>query len=229
MPDIWQKFTLKRIQLKPPFIGNRDLIRRTLERKGLAYLGELALLNCRDLARIIQWNQENSIRFFRVSSAIWPWMGTYDVAQLPQFVEIKAALSFAGDLARVYDQRITFHPSHFVKLGSSDMALTKKSSDELEGHSQVQTYEKHYFPLCHSCGSPTYTLLYGQVFDLMGFEPSPWNKINIHVGGVYGNKKETLLRWAKAYNQLSDACRARMTGNCHSYTTELCVLSLHLR
>lgn len=23
-----------------------------------------------------------------------------------------------------------------------------------------------------------------QIMDLLGYEPSPWNKINIHVGGV---------------------------------------------
>ena len=167
-------------------LQNRDLIRRTLDTKGPEYLGELALANCRDLARLIQWNHEHGIRFFRVSSVIWPWMGTYDVTTLPQYEEISKTLRFAGDLSRLYGQRITFHPSHFVKLGGEEPGLTAKSSSELEAHSQV--------------------------FDLMGFEPSPWNKINIHVGGVYGDKELTMGRWAAAYLQLSDRCRARVTG-----------------
>ena len=25
-----------------------------------------------------------------------------------------------------------------------------------------------------------------QILDLMGYEPSPWNKVNIHIGGNYG-------------------------------------------
>lgn len=29
-----------------------------------------------------------------------------------------------------------------------------------------------------------------QVFDMLGFEPSMWNKINIHIGGTYGNTPE---------------------------------------
>lgn len=37
-------------------------------------------------------------------------MGTYDLASLPQFDEISAALRLAGDLARAYGQRLTFHP-----------------------------------------------------------------------------------------------------------------------
>ncbi len=29
-----------------------------------------------------------------------------------------------------------------------------------------------------------------QVFDMMGYEPNMWNKINIHIGGTYGNTPE---------------------------------------
>ena len=37
---------------------------------------------------------------------------------------------------------------------------------------------------------------YPQIFDLMGYEPSHYNKINIHIGGVYGDKPLTLERFA---------------------------------
>ena len=36
-----------------------------------------------------------------------------------------------------YGQRLTFHPSHFVKLATADEALLCKSIKELEVHSQV--------------------------------------------------------------------------------------------
>ena len=36
-----------------------------------------------------------------------------------------------------------------------------------------------------------------QVFDLMGFEPSHWNKINIHIGGTYGDKAAAMQRFAE--------------------------------
>ena len=45
-----------------------------------------------------------------MSSVLFPWMGTFDPADLPQFADIRAALRHAGDLARLYGQRITFHP-----------------------------------------------------------------------------------------------------------------------
>lgn len=50
-----------------------------------------------------------------------------------------------------------------------------------------------------------------QIFDLMGFEPSHWNKINIHVGGVYGDKKSTIDRFAANFRRLSPNLRARLT------------------
>lgn len=51
-----------------------------------------------------------------------------------------------------------------------------------------------------------------QIFDIMGYEPSHWNKINIHVGGQYGSKQETILRFAENFKRLSAACQARLTG-----------------
>ena len=51
-----------------------------------------------------------------------------------------------------------------------------------------------------------------QILDLMGYEPSPWNKINIHVGSTHGDKEATMQRWAEGLRRLSPACRARMTG-----------------
>lgn len=50
-----------------------------------------------------------------------------------------------------------------------------------------------------------------QVMDMMGFEPSHWNKINIHIGGVYGDKLATLDRFAQNFERLSANCKARLT------------------
>ena len=30
--------------------------------------------------------------------------------------------------------------------------------------------------------------IHGEVFDMLGLERSPYNKINIHLGGAYGDK-----------------------------------------
>lgn len=51
-----------------------------------------------------------------------------------------------------------------------------------------------------------------QVFDLMGFSPCHHNKINIHVGGIYGDKEHTIRRFAENFNtKCSPNLQARMT------------------
>lgn len=179
-------------ELKPtPVFTSRDCVKKTFESKGLPYIGELCLANIKDLARVIQWNQEHGIRFFRISSVLCPWMGnSYNFEDLPQYNKISQALKFCGDLSRAYDQRLTFHPSHFVKLAAPDSnaELVNKSLAELEAHSKI--------------------------FDMMGFAPSPVNKINIHIGGVYadsGSKEDTMRRWAENFRRLSENARARIT------------------
>ena len=49
------------------------------------------------------------------------------------------------------------------------------------------------------------------LFDLMGHKPSLQNKINIHVGGAYGDKAETLRRFSDHYLALPDNIRLRLT------------------
>jgi len=53
--------------------------------------------------------------------------------------------------------------------------------------------------------------LHARLFDLMQLPPSHWNKINIHVGGAYGDKEETLRRFAQNFKLLSASLRARLT------------------
>ncbi len=50
-----------------------------------------------------------------------------------------------------------------------------------------------------------------ELFDLMGLKPSHWNKINIHVGGTYGDKAASLARFAQNFKLLSENLRARLT------------------
>jgi len=150
------------------------------------YIGSLALQNARDLLTILQWNEAHGIRFFRMSSDILPWNTVVDPRFLPQWPDIADALAEAGTYARAHGHRLTFHPDHFVKLASPDDAYAVQSCLDLEMHSLV--------------------------LDAMGYvTASPENKLNIHMGGVYGNKRDSMDRWASRYRSLSDRCRARVT------------------
>jgi UV DNA damage endonuclease len=45
---------------------------------------------------------------------------------------------------------------------------------------------------------------------MMGYDPSPYNKINIHVGGAYGDKKSTLARFCDNFHLLDDDTKKRL-------------------
>jgi len=53
--------------------------------------------------------------------------------------------------------------------------------------------------------------IHAEIFDLMGLPATHWHKINIHVGGAYGNKEETLKRFAQNFSLLSPSLQGRLT------------------
>jgi len=90
-----------------------------------------------------------------------------------------------GEYARSTEQRLTFHPGPFNVLASPNPDVVAKTVRELN---------------CHS-----------HIFDLMGFEPSWENKINIHVGGAYGDRKSALARFCENFALLDDGTKQRLT------------------
>jgi len=48
--------------------ANRGMRKKTFEEKGLPYAGKLAQQNCQDLEKILEWNIENKISFYRITS-----------------------------------------------------------------------------------------------------------------------------------------------------------------
>ena len=163
---------------------NRSMRQKTFNEKGLAYASELALQNVKDLVHIIKWNNEMRIKQFRMSSDIFPWMAYYQLDELPDYEEISDYLYMAGDEASG-KQRLTFHPGHFNVLCSPNPAVVKKTIKELNQHSQIM--------------------------DIMGLSNTVYNKINIHVGGAYGDKCAALNRWVDNYFLLDHNTQSRLT------------------
>ncbi len=163
---------------------NRSMRQKTYNERGLDYCSELALQNVKDLVNIIKWNNEMRIEQFRMSSDIFPWMSYYQLDDLPDYEEISDYLYMAGDEANG-KQRLTFHPGHFNVLCSPNPAVVKKTIKELNQHSQIM--------------------------DIMGLSNTVYNKINIHVGGAYGDKCAALNRWVDNYYLLDHNTQSRLT------------------
>tara|TARA_R110002020_G_scaffold414306_1_gene623797 strand:+ start:167 stop:1012 length:846 start_codon:yes stop_codon:yes gene_type:complete len=161
------------------------MIKRTFLEKGSDYAAELSLLNCRDLMEILKWNLENNIKFFRLSSNIFPWASEYQIENLPNYQKIKTILSGCGHYARQNGIRLTSHPGPFNVLVSPNEKVIQNTIIDLTNH--------------------------GKVFDMLGLEKSPYNKINIHCNGVYGDKKSALDRFCKNFELLPESVQTRLT------------------
>ena len=164
---------------------NRSMIKRTFQSKGIEYASELALHNVRDLIEIIKWNYKNDIHFFRMSSNLFPWSSEYKLSDLPDYNKIRCLLHGAGMLCKKYGQRITSHPGPFNVLVSPSEKVIQNTITDLSIH--------------------------GEVFDLMGLSHTPYNKINIHCNGVYGDKISAMDRFCKNYDRLPESVRGRLT------------------
>ena len=116
---------------------NRSMIRKTFDTRGLEYVSELALQNVKDLNKIIQWNEDNDIKFYRMSSDLFPWASEYDFEDLPDWDEIQEYLIDAGLLAKLYNQRITTHPGPFNKLTSPREQVVINTIKDLEVHGRI--------------------------------------------------------------------------------------------
>jgi UV DNA damage endonuclease len=164
---------------------NRGMVKRTFLAKGPDWVSELALANSRDIIKILEWNRQNGIKLFRLTSALIPWGDSLDLTKLKDYEEIRSELKKAGDFARFHGIRITTHPGPFNVLVSPNEAVVEKTIQDLEMH--------------------------GKIFDMMGLDKTPYNKINIHCNGVYGDKKKAMDRFCQNFSRLSESVRSRLT------------------
>lgn len=164
---------------------NRTMTNATFQRRGLPYVSELALKNAKDIIKILKWNVDNGIHFFRLSSTIIPWADRIDIEQLPAYKGIVTALKEAGDFAKSHNMRINSHPGPFVVLTSPKEDVVTNAIKDLEMH--------------------------GKIFDLMGLSHTTYNNINIHCNGVYGDKISAMDRFCENFQKLSHSVKSRLT------------------
>ncbi|WP_096199678.1 UV DNA damage repair endonuclease UvsE [Bacillus sp. FJAT-45350] len=152
----------------------------TVEKEGLTKVKELTIHNLQEVNKIIDWNIENNIHFFRLSSDIvpfgshpiltWDWWADEDVLKLTNAIREKK---------QKYHLRLSAHPGQYTIINSKNDEVVKKAIKELEYHD---------------------TLL-----DLVG-----GTDMIIHTGGVYGDKLEAKKRFIHTYHELSDSIKNKL-------------------
>ncbi|KAI0649749.1 UV-endonuclease UvdE [Trametes meyenii] len=156
---------------------------------GMDYCKELGRKNAEDLARLIQWNEENNIKFLRVSSEMFPFAShekygyTLEYAEKELKVRTYGMPCGAGKLAMRYGHRLTTHPGQFTQLGSPRDVVVDAAIRDLDYHCQM--------------------------FRLMGADQD--SVMIIHMGGMFGDKQATIERFKDVYRtRLTDEIRARL-------------------
>jgi len=181
---------------KPPIFCGRSIILKTIHLKGIDELKRRAIQNLTDLKYIIQWNYENNIHVYRLSSDMFPHMSNPSIP-LYSFDFAIPLLKESAQLAKKYGQRLTFHPSQYNNLGSPKQDVIDKTIIELNRHCEIM--------------------------DIMELDHN--SVMVIHGGGIYGNKKEAIFRFKKNFYLLNPSTQKRLVlENCEkSYSTQDCL------
>jgi UV DNA damage endonuclease len=181
----------------PKIFSSRKPILSTIKKKGIEYLKELSLQNCKDLETMIHWNAQNGIRVFRISSGLFPHMSN---SRLDEEHSMKFALPLLrriGRIARNYKQRLTFHPGQYNVIAAKDKKVFDNTVADLNYHALVLDYMK--------CDQDSV--------------------IVIHAGGIYDDKKASIQRWIDNFAKLPERVRRRLVlENCEKcFSIEDCL------
>jgi UV DNA damage endonuclease len=173
---------------KPPIFCSRTTIRKnfTIEKAK-----QLALKNVLDIIPMLEWNEKNNIKVFRLSSDIFPHFTDTETEKYTiDFA--RDELKKAGDIANKYGHRIVMHPGQYNQVGAKSESVFNKTIEDLEHHCNI--------------------------LDTMGIDEN--GVVIIHGGGVYGDKESTKKRWVEQYFSLSEKVRKRLVlehcENCFS-------------
>ncbi|KAF8315433.1 UV-endonuclease UvdE [Clavulina sp. PMI_390] len=153
----------------------------TIEKNGMDFVRDLGLKNVRDLYKMVEWNEENNIRFMRMSSEMFPFASHEKYGYSLEYAE--ADLKAVGDLAKRLGHRLTLHPGQFTQIASPTKKVVDSSVRELEYHCEMM--------------------------ERMGLAPD--GVMIIHMGGVYNDKEATLARFRTNYTTLlSEGIKRRL-------------------
>ena len=143
---------------------------------------EIVASNLACLQRILEYNVEHGLLFFRLSSGLVPF-ASHEINQYNWQEHFKSEFQQLGAYINAHNMRISMHPDQFVVLNSPNPKTVDNSIAEL-------VYQ-------------------GSILDLMGLDTTA--KLQIHGGGAYGDKGSAIDRFAEVYHtRLPDAVKARL-------------------
>ncbi|MBK0404096.1 UV DNA damage repair endonuclease UvsE [Adhaeribacter sp. BT258] len=133
------------------------------------------------LENILEYNVAHNLLFFRMSSDLVPF-ASHKICTVDWQMHFKSTLEKIGRYIQNHGLRISMHPDQFVVLNSPKPEIVENSVREL----------------VYQC----------EVMDLMQLESSA--KLQIHGGGVYGDKPAAMQRFIETYALLPENVKNRL-------------------
>jgi UV DNA damage endonuclease len=178
----------------PPIFCSRTLRLASLQSLGvpnspapLARLQSLCHQNSIDLLKTLKWNERFNIRFFRISSELFPFYshkvwGNYDVGE-----PTRKVLEECGKWVMEKGHRVTMHPGQFNQLASPNESIVENTIRDLDYHLKI-------FELLKLSGQTDRDAV-----------------MILHMGGTYGGDKPAVYaRFKQVYSNLSQGIKARL-------------------
>jgi UV DNA damage endonuclease len=133
------------------------------------------------LFMILNFNLEHDILFFRITSDLIPF-ASHPVCKFNWQNYFKSEFLKLGRIIKSNNMRISMHPDQFTLINSVNRDIFKRSKNEL--------------------------LYHAQVLNLLDLNQS--HKIQIHVGGAYGEKNKSIKRFISRYKELPIKIKERL-------------------
>ena len=119
---------------------------------------------------------------FRISSDIIPF-GSHSINDIDWWNLFKDELNLCEKYAKENNIRLSMHPGQYTVLNSPSENIVLNSIRDIEYHTKF--------------------------LDSLNLDYT--NKIILHVGGVYGDKKSAMKRFQDNFKRLSDSAKKRLT------------------
>ncbi len=136
-------------------------------------------LSC--LLKVLNFNLDNNIYFFRISSDTIPF-ASHPICKVNWKEEFKDIFEQIGKFINKNKIRISMHPDQFVILNTDNRKILKNSIRELIYHCEL--------------------------LDALNLDETA--KVQIHVGGVYGNKDLSIKKFILNYKRLPEIIKKRL-------------------
>lgn len=146
-----------------------------------ARLAEVVAENLSNVMSILEFNAAHGLLHFRLSSDLVPF-ASHPVCTFDWCRGFEREFAAIGEFARSKGMRLSVHPGQYVLLNSPKEDVVDRSVAEL--------------------------LYHAQMLDAIGCGID--GKMQIHVGGTYGDQPAAIARFAERYGKLPDVIRRRL-------------------